>query len=249
MPRRKGRHPKRRRVRRSTSPLAPDSRARAAKTTTGDYLERLEPLRRDGDLLFVLGLLAPALNLDVARKLRDRGRTARRRALRQTEPMQSPIGVGARIADAGAVFDALAQLGAAVVLAFAAIEAFANEVIELLPETTTVTPPGLRKPVPRDKMARTLGLRDKLELAIQEAEQVQAVGPDSELWASFEGLKDLRDALVHLKERGASNDPDDPSPYGLLLLGEADDAPERAAGIIEALWPGFLPDRVRSVLL
>jgi hypothetical protein len=98
-------------------------------------------------------------------------------------------------------------------------------------------------------MARSLRLRDKLELAIPQVEQVQAVSAESELWESFEELKGLRDELVHLKERGASNDPDAPSPYGRLILGEADDAPERAAAMIDALWPGFLPARVRAALL
>jgi hypothetical protein len=163
--------------------------------------------------------------------------------------MTSPIGAGRAPTDAVAVFDALSQLSAAVILAFAAIEAFANEVIELLPESATVIPEGRRKPVQRDRMARSLRLRDKLELAIPQVEQVQALDPESPLWGSFEELKDLRDSVVHLKERGASNDPDVPSPYGRLILGEADDAPERAASIVDALWPEFLPERVRSALL
>ncbi len=43
-------------------------------------------------------------------------------------------------------------------------------------------------------------------------------------------------------------DPDDPSPYGLLLRGKGSRAPEDAATVIEAIEPGWIPSRIRGEL-
>jgi len=57
----------------------------------------------------------------------------------------------------------------------------------------------------------------------------------------------LRNALVHV-ESVARNNPDDPGPFGKLMLGEGSKAPEGAASVIEALEPGWMPEHARPLL-
>lgn len=42
-------------------------------------------------------------------------------------------------------------------------------------------------------------------------------------WERFVRVRRMRDALVHVKEGNYSADPDNPSTYGMLLRGDADD--------------------------
>jgi hypothetical protein len=67
-------------------------------------------------------------------------------------------------------------------------------------------------------------------------------------WGRFVHLKRLRDALVHVKERGYSTDPDKPSVYGQLMHGTGDDCVEEAVALVLAARPVFLPDHVLAAL-
>jgi hypothetical protein len=60
------------------------------------------------------------------------------------------------------------------------------------------------------------------------------------LWRKFTELKELRDELVHLKERGYSPDPAAPSAYSRVMRGDATNAPDDARELIYAMegkWP------------
>lgn len=42
------------------------------------------------------------------------------------------------------------------------------------------------------------------------------------------------------------NNPAKPGPFGRLLLGDASKAPEDAAAVIDALEPGWFPEKLRA---
>jgi hypothetical protein len=67
-------------------------------------------------------------------------------------------------------------------------------------------------------------------------------------WHRFVHLKRLRDDLVHVKDRGYSNDPAPPSVYGRLILGEGDTCVAEAAALILELRPEFLPPHLQEAL-
>jgi hypothetical protein len=197
-----------------------------------ERLVALQPVRADdGQLVYFPAPFVWTLNLDLARRLRDRGERARRQAWRgPLSPIEVPERGPAKAADnEKAANDALAYISAAVFLAF---EAFANEMIERLPPGTTVKVGS--KEVERDDMPRELSIEDKLKRAVPLATSRRVAG-DSRLWGKFSALKQLRDELVHLKERGYSPDPDAPSPYSRLMRGDASGCVDDAVELIGAM--------------
>lgn len=233
----------------------PDPRTRATRALardgvpleTPERLIALQPVRTDeGQLVCFPAPFAWVLSLDLARSLRDRGEKARRRAWRgPLSPIDVPkLGPAKAAEDEKATNDALAYLSAAVFLAFAAIEAYANEKIEGLAPGTEVK--AGRKVVERDDMARELSIEDKLKRAVPLATRGHVAG-DARLWEKFKALKGLRDELVHLKERGYSPDPDAPSPHSRLMRGDAGGCVEDAAELIGTM-EGSWPDEARSFL-
>jgi hypothetical protein len=228
-----------------------DRRTRAVHATAGDGVpfekpERyisLQPVRTDtGELVFFPAPFAWILDLDLAATLRERGEKARRRAWRgPLSPFDVPGMAGKAAEDETATHDALGYLSAAVFLAFAAIESYANEKLDLL-DTSAEVKSG-RKTVARDDMARELQIEEKLKRAVPLVTGRHVAG-DSRLWARFTALKELRDELVHLKERGYSPHPDAPSPYSRLMRGDAATCVEDAAELIhemEGSWPEGAP--------
>jgi hypothetical protein len=199
---------------RRREPPRPDRRTRAVNAVardgvplkTPDRYVALQPVRVDDELVCFPAPFAWILNLDLARTLRDRGERARRRTLKGSlSPIEVPdLGPAKAANDEKAANDALAYLSAAVFLAFAAIEAYANEMIERLEPQTTVK--AGRRRVERDDMTRELTIEDKLKRAVPLVTGRHIAG-DSRLWEKFTALKQLRDELVHLKERGYSPDP------------------------------------------
>jgi hypothetical protein len=166
----------------------------------------VQPVRTDaGEIVCFAAPFAWVLSLDLATTLLDRGERARRRAWRgPLSAIDVPnLGPGKAAEDEKATNDALAYLSAAVFLAFAAIEAYANEKIEALDAGAEVK--AGRNVVKRDDMARELSIEDKLKRAVPLATGRHVAG-DSALWDKFTTLKALRDELVHLKERGYSPD-------------------------------------------
>jgi hypothetical protein len=58
----------------------------------------------------------------------------------------------------------------------------------------------------------------------------------------------MRDALVHVKEGNYSSDPDEPSTYGMLLRGEADNCVLDACTLITRLDSRRLSEATRKGL-
>jgi hypothetical protein len=56
-------------------------------------------------------------------------------------------------------------------------------------------------------MERRLRLEEKLDLAVPLATGRPSIKGRSEIWTRFKRLSDLRNEVVHLKERGRTNDP------------------------------------------
>jgi hypothetical protein len=98
----------------------------------------MQPVRTDsGTIVYFPAPFAWVLLLDLAKTLRDRGERARRRAWKSLVPFADGSGAEDEVASN----DALANLSAAVVLAFAAVEAYANEQIERLPDAVSSSIP------------------------------------------------------------------------------------------------------------
>jgi hypothetical protein len=59
-------------------------------------------------------------------------------------------------------------------------------------------------------------------------------------WPRILLLRELRDDLTHLSERGVTYDLDAPSVHGRLLRGEGSKADQDAASVIERAEPGWI---------
>lgn len=158
---------------------------------------------------------------------------------------------GVRPRDAFSVLDGLEDLALSVVMAAAAIEAHANDMIGRLPDDAMVEVPtrvgGKTVPVMRSKAAMDwMPVSDKLLRAVPLLHGTESI-KGTVAWQKYKHLFRLRNALVHPR-REAVNDPDSPGVFGKLLLGQGSAAPEDAAAVIEALEPGYLPAQIRPEL-
>lgn len=209
----------------------------------------IEPIRLDSgdDLYFHAPFVVPFYLLK-AKSLRDAAEGKRLAAL--TRPKQESDGTF-RPRDPVTALDALEDLALAVLMAAAAIEAHANDMIGHLPSDAMVEIPtrlaGKTVAVMRDRAAMEwLPIRDKLSLAaplLHGTPSIKGTVP----WQRYKRLFRLRNALVHPR-RKAYNDPLKPSVFGKLLLGEGSRAPEDAASVIESLEPGWIPTTIRPEL-
>ena len=150
------------------------------------------------------------------------------------------------VSDDSLAIDAIGKLGSAVILATAAIEAYANEVIDYLPPEATVEIERRKEQVTvaQPDMVRRLGLEEKLDLAVPLRTQRPSI-KSREPWERFKRLNQLRGEVVHVKRRGRTDDPDLPSALGRLLLGEGSSCVEDAAAVIAANDPKWLPEATR----
>jgi hypothetical protein len=210
----------------------------------------IEPARLpSGDDLYFQSPFVVPVYLLKAKALRDRA-----------EPMRAAaIATAVRLADgtlrprkASEVHDALEDLALAVILAAAAIEAHANDMIGRLPDDAMVEIPtrlasGGTIPVMRNKAAMDwLPMTDKLSRAVPLLHGSASI-KGTVAWQKYKRLFRIRNRLVHPR-REAINDPLKPGPFGRLMLGEGSRAPEDAAAVIDALEPGWIPERVRPEL-
>jgi hypothetical protein len=187
-----------------------------------------------------------AFNILEARRFRNSGEANRVEAMgnlkdRRKEGQVQP-------ADPTLVLDALADLSAAVLFSFAAIEALANHTIDQLEDGTTYTDSRGRE---QDKagMVRWLSIEEKLRGAVPLFTKAAPLDKGREPWQSFKRLKDLRDDLVHAKERNYSTDPDHPAVYGRLLQGDGTKCVEEAFALANELRPDFFPENVIEALV
>lgn len=209
----------------------------------------IEPIRLPSgdDLYFQTPFVVPSYLLK-SKTLRDAAEPRRREALRKTSREADGT---LRPLDPFGALDALEDLALSVIMAAAAIEAHANDMIGRLPEDAMVEIPtrlaGKTVPVMRNRTAMDwLPIGDKLARAVPLLHGSESI-KGTVAWQKYKRLFRLRNALVHQK-RVAVNDPLKPSAFGRLLLGEASQAPEDAAAVIEALEPGWIPPQVRPEL-
>lgn len=206
----------------------------------------IEPARLpSGEALYFEAPFVVPFYLLKAKRLRDAAEPKRRRSLQHTQRMPDAT---LRPLHPAETFDALEDLSLCVILAAAAIETHSNDVIGRLPDHAMVE---TRQRVGGETIAvmvgksrmDTLRLADKVSKAapILTGKDIRGTKP----WQDFRRITRLRNALVHVK-REAQNDPDKPGPFGRVLLGEASTAPEDAAAVIEAVEPGWFPDRLRA---
>jgi hypothetical protein len=206
----------------------------------------VEPVRlASGQVLAFQAPHVAPFYLLTAKALRDAAEPRRQAAL--TETLTTPDGQ-LRPSEPAASFDALEGLAIAVILSAAAIESHANDAIGRLDETASITVKrrGIEVVYERDSMVRQLGLDEKVGEAVPMLtgrEPIKGRVP----WEKYRSITRLRNDLVHPK-REAQADPDNPGPFGRLLLCEGSTAPEDAASVIEALEPGWIPPHVRPLM-
>jgi hypothetical protein len=206
----------------------------------------IEPIHLpSGDDLYFQSPFVVPFYLLKSKMLRDGAEPKRLAAIRETA--KTPDGT-LRPLDPSSAFDALEDLALAVILAAAAIETHANDMIGRLPDDTTIEVPtqvaDKTIPVMRNKAAMDrLRLGEKLTQAAPLLTGRSSI-KGTAAWEKYKRLIRLRNALLHVK-RVAVNDPLKPSAFGRLMLGEGSNAPEDAAAVIEALEPGWIPDHVR----
>jgi len=181
-----------------------------------------------------------------AKKLRDEAERKRVKSI--TKTVRTPDG-SLRPADPGAAFDALRGLALTAILSAAAIEAYANDAIRRLPDEAMVEVPtrvaGKTITEMRGKARMDwLPIGDKLTRVVPLLTGGASI-KGTKAWQDFRRINKLRNALVHIKPE-VLNDPSKPGIFGRLMLGEASTAPEDAAAVIEALEPGWIPERIRA---
>jgi hypothetical protein len=207
----------------------------------------VEPIRLPNDhVIFFQAPFVTPFYLLKAKQLRDAAEPKRIRALEN--PVRTPDGTF-RPRRPGPVFDALEDLALSVFLSIAGIEAYANGVIGRLPDDAMVELPhriaGQTMYVARAKPAMEwLSLAEKISYVVPLATGRESIR-GTVAWQPFRRLRRLRNGIVHVK-REAYSDPDQPGPFGRLLLGEGSTAPDDAVATIEALEPGWLPSSVRE---
>jgi hypothetical protein len=148
-----------------------------------------------------------------------------------------------------AAFDAIHGLAVSAILCAVAIEAYASDAIRRLPDDAMVEVPtrvgGETIAVMRSKLEMDwLPIGDKLHRVVPLLTARPSI-KGTKAWQDFRRINQLRNALVHMKPE-VLDDPSKPGPFGRLMLGEASDAPEAAAAVLEALEPGWFPERLRA---
>ena len=142
-------------------------------------------------------------------------------------------------------FDFLSSSTSAVLMSFGAIEGLVNFLIDSMGEGSQITVDRKGAPVVYEKseMVRRLSISEKLDLVVP-----MATGHDSikgtAVWERYVHLRRLRDDLVHVKSTGYAGEPVDPQVYGRLLRGDADEAVQDAARLIQAIAPEWLIESV-----
>jgi hypothetical protein len=204
----------------------------------GDWVLAVSQTRLpDGRVLSWHSPQPVALNLLEAHRLAVRGARGRRKAMaqlrRRDDGTYGPV-------NGRTVIDCVADLQQAVFCAFAAVESLANHAVDMLDPATEVVDG--RRTFTGSEIVR-LSVDEKLKrvLPMMSGGRSPAGGA---AWPRYRALKHLRDELVHVKERGYGPDPAVNSAYDRLVLGHGDDCAQVARAVIDAAWPGWLPEHV-----
>ncbi|MFZ0972695.1 MAG: hypothetical protein WAN22_10760 [Solirubrobacteraceae bacterium] len=226
----------------------PDPRLVATRTREGDWLLNVSPVAMsDGRELRWYPPQPVAFALMEAKRYQDRG----------VEERQAIMSALARRADAAwapgdptQTLNCISDLHIAVLYAFTAIESLANHSIDQLDDDATVeveNRKGELVELSKSDMVRRLGISEKLTRVVpmlDDGVNIKGTRP----WERYRHLKELRDELVHVKERGYSPDPQVLTAYDRLLLGEGDDCVGDAVAVVVGARPAFLPDFVLEPL-
>jgi hypothetical protein len=138
----------------------------------------------------------------------------------------------------------------AVLLSYAAIEAVVNEMIESQDDAFTIkhsNAHGEEQELGKAEVVRRLSTPDKLHRVIPQITGEPSI-KGTVHWEQFVRVRRMRDALVHVKEGNYSADPDNPSTYGMLLRGDADDCVLDVCALITKLDADRLSEAARKTL-
>jgi len=239
--------------------LSPDSRLHSAKIesiTVGGVTVPQENAwatlagvvrTEDGQLLSFPHPHIPSFYLTEAKRMRDKGRKDLHHCLKHTKSGGS-IG-GRQITTQKTAVDAIGSLAIAVLLAAASLEALANECISLLDDEATVTVKRRKELVDVDKnhMERTLSVEEKFDLVVPLVSERSSI-KGTTAWETLQRLIHIRNEIVHVKNRGQSQDPDDPSVFGQMILGQTLECIEDAVEVVEAAHPTAIMELARTEL-
>jgi hypothetical protein len=204
----------------------------------------------DGRVLAFHQATMAGFYLVTAKELRDEGEQERREVLASIlKASDREDWADVNVSDDSLALDALGKLFSAVILSAAAVEAYANEAIDRLPEGAVIKRVRRKEiqEIPKDEAIRRLGLDEKLDLVVPMvtgAKSIKGTTP----WEAFIRLNELRGEVVHYKPRGQTDDPDIPSALGRLLKGEASTCVEDATSIILAYEANALPESTKKAL-
>lgn len=192
----------------------------------------------------------PGFYLVTAKSLRDAGERERQQVLAATrDATEREDWADINVSDDSLALDALGKLFSAVILSAAAVEVYANEAVDRLPEGAVIERRRGKETqqIQKDEAIRRLSLDEKLHLVLPIVSGVESIKGKAP-WEAFVRLNDLRGEVVHYKPRGKTDDPDIASALGRLLKGEASTCVEDAASIIVAYEPNVLPEATKHVL-
>lgn len=208
----------------------------------GEWIVAVSPLNLgDGRQLMWHPPQSVTFNLLQAKRHRDRGVPARKAIMGNLVARQDG---GYGPINATATINCLADLVAAVLFSFTAIESLSNHVIDMLPDETSVAI-GKRLISGREDLVRWVSVDDKYKRVVPLLQpQCRAIAGDHNIWSQYQALKFIRDELVHVKARGYDPDPEIATAYDRLIVGEGDDCVDRARAVVDGAFPGFIPDWV-----
>jgi hypothetical protein len=212
----------------------------------GDWIVAVSPVEMDGGRRLMWHPPQPVVfNLIEAKRHRDRGVRQRRAIMGNLIRRRGNSG-DLMPANAHAALDCLAELTAAVLFAFTAIESLANHAIEMLPDETIVTVRKDRE-LAKEDLTTGLGIDDKLKRVVPLLDGGASVAGTA-TWERYLRLKFLRDELLHVKRRGYDPDPAIRTAYDRLIVGEGDNCVEDAQAVVDGAFPGFLPANALDAL-
>lgn len=204
----------------------------------------------DGRVLAFHAATMPGFYLVTAKELRDEGERERQEVLAAIhEASEREDWADVNVGDDSLALDALGKLFSAVILSAAAVEAYANEAVDRVPDGTIIERRRGKETqqIPKEEAIRRLGLDEKLHLVLPIVTGVDSI-KGKKPWDAFVRLNEIRGEVVHYKPRGKTDDPDIASALGRLLKGEASTCVDDAASIILAYEPNALPESTKQAL-
>jgi hypothetical protein len=215
------------------------------------YIFPVDRLRLDdGRVLAFHAATLPGFYLVTAKELRDAGERVRQEVLAATrDALEREDWADVNVSDDSLALDALGKLFSAVILSAAAVEAYANEAVDRLPDGTIIERRRGKETqqIPKEEAIRRLGLDEKLHLVLPIVTGVES-SKGKKPWEAFARLNELRGEIVHYKPRGKTDDPDIASALGRLLKGEAATCVEDAASVVLAYEANALPESTKQAL-